>query len=90
MIPSIGNQALLHTKLHQPRVMADLVHRCLKKSLDDGLDRPLILVAAPAGFGKSTLVSAWLETSPLPHAWISLDKADNDPGVCPPPWPSRS
>jgi LuxR family maltose regulon positive regulatory protein len=54
-------QRLLSTKLHRPRVTADLVHRPrLKKLLNDGLDRPLILVAAPAGFGKSTLVSAWL------------------------------
>ena len=61
---------------------ADLVHRPrLKEALDNGLDRPLILVAAPAGFGKSTLVSAWLETCDLPHAWISLDEADNDLGV---------
>ena len=59
MITSIGNQVLLHTKLHQPRVTADLVQRPrLKEALDNGLDRPLILVAAPAGFGKSTLVSA--------------------------------
>ena len=61
MITSIGNQVLLQTKLHRPRVTADLVQRPrLKEALDNGLDRPLILVAAPAGFGKSTLVSAWL------------------------------
>ena len=82
MIPSFGNQVLLRTKLHRPRVTADLVQRPrLKAALDDGLDRPLILVAAPAGFGKSTLVSAWLESCNLPHAWISLDEADNDLGV---------
>ena len=82
LIPSIGNQVLLQTKLHQPRVTADLVQRPrLKEALDNGLDRPLILVAAPAGFGKSTLLSAWLETCDLPHAWISLDEADNDLGV---------
>ena len=82
MITSIGNQVLLHTKLHRPRVTADLVQRPrLKAALDDSLDRPLILVAAPAGFGKSTLVSAWLETCDLPHAWISLDATENDLGV---------
>ncbi len=82
MITRIGQQALLQTKLHQPRVTADLVHRPrLQGALDDGLDHPLILVAAPAGFGKSTLVSAWLETCELPHAWISLDETDNDLGV---------
>ena len=62
MIPSFGNQVLLHTKLHQPRVTADLVQRSrLKAALDDSLDRPLILVAAPAGFGKTTLASSWIE-----------------------------
>ena len=82
LIPSIENRSLLQTKLHRPRVTADLVHRPrLKGALNDGLDRSLILVAAPAGFGKSTLLSAWLETCDLPHAWLSLDEADNDPGV---------
>ncbi len=82
MTTSIGHQILLSTKLHQPRVTADLVSRPrLKQALNDGLDRSLILVAAPAGFGKSTLLSAWLEKCPLPHAWVSLDEADNDPGV---------
>ena len=77
-----NNQVLLQTKLHRPRVTADLVHRPrLKASLNDGLDHPLILVAAPAGFGKSTLLSAWLETCSRPHAWISLNEADNDLGV---------
>jgi ATP/maltotriose-dependent transcriptional regulator MalT len=45
------------------------------------LDRSLILVAAPAGFGKSTLLSAWLEASEFPNAWLSLDANDNDLGV---------
>lgn len=78
----MGQQALLQTKLQRPRVTADLVDRPrLTQALNDGLDRPLILVAAPAGFGKSTLVSAWLETCDLPHAWLALDEADNDLGV---------
>ncbi len=82
MITRIGQQVLLQTKLHQPRVTADLVDRPrLQKSLNDGLGYPLILIAAPAGFGKSTLVSAWLATCELPHAWISLDESDNDLGV---------
>ena len=58
--------------IHRPR---------LKAPLNDGLDHPLILVSASAGFGKSTLLSAWLETIDLPNAWISLNKADNDLGV---------
>ena len=82
MTNSNGNLLLLQTKLHRPRVTADLVHRPrLKVLLNSGLDHPLILVAAPAGFGKSTLLSAWLETIDFPNAWISLSEADNDFGV---------
>lgn len=82
MVVATDRQKLLSTKLHRPRVTADLVHRPrLKAVLNSGLDRPLILVAAPAGFGKSTLLSAWLETSDLPDAWISLDESDSDLSV---------
>ena len=63
-------------------MIADLIHRpSLKERLDSGWDRPLILVAAPAGFGKSTLLSAWLEACDCPNAWLSLDEHDNDLGV---------
>jgi ATP/maltotriose-dependent transcriptional regulator MalT len=63
----------------RPRVAADLADRPrLKEALSRSLDRPLILVAAPAGFGKSTLLSAWLEILDRRHAWLSLDESDND------------
>ena len=44
-----------------------------------GLDRALILVSAPAGYGKTTLVSSWLKEKKIPFAWLSLDSGDNDP-----------
>ncbi|MCB9116229.1 MAG: AAA family ATPase [Caldilineaceae bacterium] len=47
--------------------------------LDDGLARRLTLVSAPAGFGKTTLVSAWLAARARPAAWLSLDSRDGDP-----------
>jgi LuxR family transcriptional regulator, maltose regulon positive regulatory protein len=50
--------------------------------LDEGRQCPLTLVSAPAGFGKTTLVSAWVQTLPardIHVAWVSLDEADNDP-----------
>src|SRR5512136_3345387 len=82
MNTGIDRQALLRTKFHRPRVIADLIHRpSLKERLDSGWDRSLILVAAPAGFGKSTLLSAWLEACDCPNAWLSLDEHDNDLGV---------
>jgi LuxR family transcriptional regulator, maltose regulon positive regulatory protein len=39
----------------------------------------LVLVTAPAGFGKSTLVSAWIRNQDIPYSWLSLDIADNEP-----------
>ncbi len=53
----------------------------LIERLDEGLrlGRKLTLLSAPAGFGKTTLLSAWGGQSPCPVAWLSLDEADNDP-----------
>ena len=73
---------LLATKLHGPRIRHDFVPRPhLYKRLDAGLCGRLTLIAAPAGFGKSTLVSEWLATRQQmpPAAWVSLDAGDNDP-----------
>ena len=71
---------LLSTKLHIPQISVDLVLRPrLYKRLDEGLTRKLTLVSAPAGFGKSTLVTDWLAESGLQAAWLSLDEGDNDP-----------
>lgn len=46
--------------------------------LDQRLHRPLTLISAPAGYGKSTLVSCWLDASDVPSAWVSLDDGDDD------------
>ncbi len=70
---------LLRTKLHRPRVVRNHLHRQhLVDRLDQCLQRPLMLVSAPAGYGKSTLLAYWLETSDVPSAWVSLDKNDNN------------
>ncbi|MGD8523898.1 MAG: hypothetical protein PVF56_22300, partial [Desulfobacterales bacterium] len=70
---------ILRTKLHRPPAPSDYVHRPrLSEYLDKQLERPLTLVSAPAGYGKSTLVSCWLDTCDRPSAWISLDEQDND------------
>jgi len=47
--------------------------------LNEGLRRKLTLVSAPAGFGKTTLVSEWVVSNQQPTAWLSLDDEDNDP-----------
>ena len=70
---------LLKTKLHIPPARPNLVARPrLIERLNDGLTRPLTLVSAPPGFGKTTLITAWLEPQPLPAAWLSIDERDND------------
>jgi LuxR family maltose regulon positive regulatory protein len=51
----------------------------LSERLDEGLHRKLTLISAPAGFGKTTLVSAWIAGCGRPVAWLSLDEADGDP-----------
>src|SRR3954452_20453481 len=77
--------ALLETKLSVPRTRHGLVPRPrLVERLERGAATALTLVSAPAGFGKSTLLAAWLsagtgEASGRPSAaWLSLDQADDD------------
>ena len=84
---------ILATKLYVPRPRPNVVHRSrLIERLNAGLQRTpgVTLISAPAGFGKTTLVSEWIATltpSPLPVgeglgvrvAWLSLDEGDNDP-----------
>jgi LuxR family maltose regulon positive regulatory protein len=71
---------LIQTKLFRPPVQADLIPRPrLFDELDKHWkDRPLTLISAPAGYGKSVLASMWLESCDSPSGWISLDKRDND------------
>jgi LuxR family transcriptional regulator, maltose regulon positive regulatory protein len=72
--------ALLATKLHLPRTRPGFVVRPrLTERLAGAADGELILVCAPAGFGKTALLADWAWRSNLPVAWLSLDEADNDP-----------
>jgi LuxR family maltose regulon positive regulatory protein len=69
----------LTTKLYIPPTRPDVVSRPrLIERLNQGLDCRLTLVSAPAGFGKTTLVSEWLSGLERPSAWLSLDESDND------------
>ena len=73
---------LLATKLYLPpahprgRVVPRLR---LLEQLDQGLSGRLILVSAPAGFGKTTALGEWIAARGLRAAWFSLDESDNDP-----------
>ena len=70
---------LLNTKLFIPRPRKNLVSRPrLVERLNAGLEKKLTLIAAPAGFGKTTLLSEWIPQSPRCVTWLSLDEADND------------
>ena len=71
---------LLATKLHVPRPRKGFVARPrLVGALDEGLAGRLILVCAPAGFGKTALVADWARSGKRPVAWLSLDAGDDDP-----------
>ena len=71
---------ILTTKLYvpppQPRVV---VRPRLTEGLDKGLHRRLTLICAPAGFGKTTLLSEWVAGCERPAAWLSLEEGDSDP-----------
>jgi LuxR family maltose regulon positive regulatory protein len=72
--------SLLRTKLYKPRPARALVQRpLLVQLLEQGADRDLAIVVAPAGFGKTTLVATWAAQTALPVAWLALDEHDNDP-----------
>jgi LuxR family maltose regulon positive regulatory protein len=71
---------LLATKLHLPRAHQNLVPRPrLAERLDAGLNYPLTLISAPAGSGKTSVLSAWIPHSERCITWLSLDEGDNDP-----------
>src|SRR5437763_13411781 len=77
---------ILATKLYLPPLRPHVVLRPrLLERLNEGLHRNLTLISAPAGFGKTTLVSEWVEGIERPGArrartaWLSLDAGDNDP-----------
>jgi LuxR family maltose regulon positive regulatory protein len=76
---------LLRTKIVPPRLNPKFVPRAaLLARLDEGLEQKLTLVSAPAGFGKTTLVSEWIaelhkQRQPPAIAWVALDAGDNDP-----------
>jgi LuxR family maltose regulon positive regulatory protein len=72
--------SFLHSKLMPPRSHPGVIPReALFARLDAGLTRKLTLVSAPTGFGKTTLVSAWLAERKITPAWVNLDANDNDP-----------
>lgn len=73
-------QSIIATKLYIPRLRPGLVVRPrLLERLNGGIHAHLTLIAAPAGFGKSTLLGQWIEQFSGDVAWLALDADDNDP-----------
>jgi LuxR family maltose regulon positive regulatory protein len=80
-------EQLLATKLFIPPTRPELVHRPRLIERLNASARPnckLTLISTPAGFGKTTLISEWVQTvdgatPPITIAWLSLDEGDNDP-----------
>src|SRR5690606_2879665 len=73
-------EPILTTKLYIPPRRPNAVLRSrLNERLNTSLHRKLTLISAPAGFGKTTLLSEWAATCNLPVAWLSVDEEHNDP-----------
>jgi LuxR family transcriptional regulator, maltose regulon positive regulatory protein len=73
---------LVASKIRRPLMRRGTVRRsALIEKLARGDPRPIVSVAAPAGYGKTTLLSQWAERNGQPFAWVSVDEADNDPKV---------
>ena len=81
--PMVIQSQLLATKFFVPVAPGTLISRPrLSTLLDESLKHPLTLISAPAGFGKTMLLSTWAQSLPASHAlvaWLSLDEEDNDP-----------
>src|SRR5512139_2546115 len=70
---------LLRTKIFIPQIPSGFVSRPrLTEQMQRGVEGPLTLLAAPAGFGKTHLLLEWAKETPLSVAWLTLDSDDND------------
>ncbi|MFH6767216.1 LuxR C-terminal-related transcriptional regulator [Gaetbulibacter aquiaggeris] len=71
-----------HSKLNIPALPSDLIRRPhLLKILENKRAIPLILISAPAGYGKSILISQWLKETESTNVWLSIDETMNDTSI---------
>jgi LuxR family maltose regulon positive regulatory protein len=78
LVPTFQTRA---SKLRPARAQLKLVQRTALVGALLESPAPLVVVSAPAGYGKSTLLAQWADSVPLPASWLQLDAADNDPVV---------
>jgi len=79
-VPAALPFEILESKIHVPPLLAGTVSRtALVNRLRAAGAFPLVLVVAPAGYGKTTLLSQWAHRDARPFAWVSIDESDNDP-----------
>src|SRR3954453_22250159 len=70
----------LESKLHAPTMPADLVHRGeLIDKLRESSAHNIVLLTAPAGYGKTSALQQWAQEDERPFTWLTLDESDNDP-----------
>ncbi len=77
-VVSSGPAALQASKLRVQARGRSIERPRLRRSLENAPDARLVLVSAPPGFGKTTLIADWLRTSDVRGAWFTLDRGDND------------
>lgn len=81
-VESFANFPVIDTKLMIPRLRAGIVRRPeLITRINQGINSGTVLISAPAGFGKTTLLVEWASQCPFPVVWLSLDEQDNNPSV---------
>jgi LuxR family maltose regulon positive regulatory protein len=78
-LPASAAESLFESKLHPPPLRSSIIPRvALVDRLDDARDVPIASVVAPAGYGKTTLLSEWAHRDGTRIAWLSIDRHDND------------
>ena len=79
-----SSRSILAAKTHIPATYDDLLdRRHLKARLDEAVSKVprLVLICAPPGYGKTSLIADWIRSSSTRHSWLTLDSGDNDPAI---------
>jgi LuxR family transcriptional regulator, maltose regulon positive regulatory protein len=79
---AVERRRIVASKLSAPQMRRGIVDRpVLIDGLMSATHVPVVLVSAPAGYGKTTLLALWAERDERPFAWVTLESADNDPAA---------